>query len=177
MRQIVVFLLVATTCMTSDGHAEGFDGTICLRTGKCIDFKHFGKIDDVRGQVIEGYLDGQKVTIDVSDLSEVIFSRTYPQSRQIIVVNKEGERFTMERAWNCSVQRGKKVGCGGASYVYQDRITGKLSSSFAVSKDILSFSIGHSGAVKRNTRTGEFFPSIYNYDPFTGEELEWADKP
>ena len=28
----------------------------------------------------------------------------------------------------------------------------------------------------KNPATGEYFPSMYNFDPFTGESLEWAKR-
>jgi hypothetical protein len=65
---------------------------------------------------------------------------------------------------------------GSINYVYQDPLTKKLKESRArIENNISHLVIGEkTGDIKMNAKTGEYFPALFLYDPYTGEKLEWG---
>ena len=101
-----------------------------------------------------------------SEIKEVVFDHKGDDA--VVIVSKSGDRFTIAD---------KYINRTVAYYVYHDPITRKLKQSTAQWKDISHISIGDdAGDVKVNPTTGEYFPAMYVFDPFTGEKLKWATR-
>lgn len=159
---------------------EGYRATVCLANGNTIQTEFFGTKDKIEDYVVRGYLDGQRVEYKLSELSEVILSEYetkyydnggYNQSAKkgdLIVVAASGKRFALT---NCDLNNGE------VEYCYLDPVTESRRFSIThICKGIVSIKIGESvGQMKKNPQTGEFFPAIYSFDPFTGQKLEWAN--
>ena len=157
---------------------EGFSGTIFFRSGDRDSFYYLGQINKLSTRnVIYGRLGSQAITIELSEISEMIFSNPESSYRNkdstIIIFNKERERFTIEHA--TTILSGRS---GDICYVYGDPITKKQKNSCAdIKNNISRIVLGEtSGDLKINPSTGDFFPPYYNYDPFTGEKLEWGKR-
>ena len=88
----------------------------------------------------------------------------------VVVVSSSGKRFVLT---SCTVGD-----YGELKYCYLDPVTdGRRFTKTTIQKNIVSIKIGeHVGRMKKNPTTGEFFPAIYSFDPFTGQKLEWANQ-
>ncbi|MDQ1351150.1 MAG: hypothetical protein QG657_1452 [Acidobacteriota bacterium] len=172
---VSLLLLLAATIHTAYGQ-EGFKGTIFFRNGDSVEFDHVGDLKGVQEAKIYGKLGSQEVYYLLKDLKQIVFSdpdKTYYDLKgTLILINKQGERFTISES-SFYAPSG-----GGIKYVYQDPVTRGLKETFAfVRKNISHIVIGEkAGDIKRNPKTGEYFPAMYLYDPFTGDELEWAKR-
>ena len=52
-----------------------------------------------------------------------------------------------------------------------------MQSTTRVWGNLTRISLGEdSGDSKWNPTTGEYFPALYVFDPFTGDRLEWANR-
>lgn len=171
---VSLLLLLAATIHTAYGQ-EGFKGTIFFRNGDSVEFDHVGDLNRVQEAKIYGKLGSQVVNYLLNDLKQIVFSNPeeyYQRNGTVIIINKQGERFTISES-SFYAPNG-----GGINYVYQDPVTKGLKETEAqVWKNISHIAIGEkSGDIKRNSKTGEYFPAMYLYDPFTGEKLEWAKR-
>jgi len=163
--------------------AEGFSGAIHFRNGQSVAFNHLGTDEEVEEYHIYGNLGAQNVRYPLSELKEIIFSEaskkygstTHEKSYgDAIVINSDGERFNLTEVFIKTRRRPS----GRVYYVYNDPVTKALTATHAdVENNISHISVGeYSGELKLNPETGEYFPALYNYDPFTGEKLIWAEE-
>ena len=148
-------------------------GMIVFRDGRTITFTHFGTLDRVEDLVLEGKMGTQSVSYDVGIFQELVFVDRRAMYRgdpggEILAVTRDGRRFTFTEAR----LRGRW------SYVYLDEITRKREvGRDSPGRDIASITFGDSvGDIKMNPVTGEYYPAIYVYDPFSGDELVWATR-
>ena len=159
--------------------AEGFGGRIFFREGGSVAFVHLGTPEVVHEYAVAGAIGAQRVRYELADLSQIVFEE---KSKSAIIVSKGGDRFTVTDArltltHKFLTKRGERQYRGRTlSYVYNDPVTRRLMGSAASTWSKISHvSIeGDAGDVKRNPSTGEVFPAMYAFDPFTGEKLEWA---
>ena len=84
------------------------------------------------------------------------------------MANREDKRFTVTSG---------RFNYRAVHYVYRDPVTGKVTATSAKIEDVASIVIGkHVGNAKHNPKTGEYFPSMYNFDPYTGDKLVWCER-
>lgn len=178
-------ILVISVIMFSAGvlmAVDGYRATLCLENGNTVNVEYFGAEKGVDTYKLRGLLNGQQVCYDLSEISEVIFSEYKTKSYMTepsyvpgdaIIVSKKGKRFSLTDA---------SIGCHNLSlsriyYCYLDPVTeAKMFSYSLIFKKIVSINIGDNvGSMKKNSATGEFFPAIYSFDPFTGQKLIWAN--
>ena len=172
---VVCLLLLLAATIHAYGQ-EGFKGTIFFRNGDSVEFDHVGNLKEVGEAGINGKLGSQQVQYLLKDLKQIVFSDPdksyYSRDGTLIIINKQGERFTILESSFYAFQR------GSIQYVYQDPVTKGLKETEAqVRNNISHIAIGEkAGEIKRNPKTGEYFPAMYLYDPFTGDKLEWAKR-
>ncbi len=181
---IMLVPLFATPAPAEDG-GTGFSGTLLFHQGEAVAFDHLGNRDKLYTYTLYGIMGAQRVSFPLSDLSEVIFGerdKDYGNSErgEIIVVNAQGKRFTIREA-SISTKRAGQAGTPVCTlyYVYQDPVTEKLKETYAIpGKDVAAIKIGdHAGNIKKNPKTGEYFPSMFLFDPYTGHRLIWEKQP
>jgi len=164
---LMVCALVSTVGIAASvfGAETGFSGTLHFRNGDSVFFDHLGTTSEVATYSLSGLFGQERVSYSFAELGLVLFSDKEPST--VIVVNKQGERFTLT---DCEIR-------DGFVYVYNDPVTQKLDWTRAERKDISHIIIGkRSGKVKMNVTTGEVFPTMFVFDPFTGERLVWAEQ-
>jgi len=162
-----LFLIAASVGPAINGFSAeaGFSGTIHFTNGKSVFFDHLGTTSEVIAYNVSGLFGQQKVSYSFAELGLILFSDKEPST--IIVVNKQGERFTLT---DCEMK-------DGFLYAYNDTATRKLDWTRAERKDISHIVIGQrSGKIKMNATTQECFPAMFVFDPFTGERLVWAEQ-
>ncbi|MCD6327931.1 hypothetical protein J7M28_10320 [bacterium] len=188
MNRNLISILLSVALMLALGqlnYAEekGFGGTLHFRDGQSVHFDRLGTTSKVKDYELQGHLGKQNVKYALSELGQVIFSDKeamryvknlnikgfrYYNLGTVIVVNKKNERFTLVK---CYIRGDSKL-----AYVYNDPVTKGLRESAVSFSEIGHIAIGeHSGTAKLNAGTGEYFPAIYIFDPFTGERLIWAE--
>ena len=151
--------------------AEGFAGRIFFRSGESVAYVHLGNLNRVREYELRGNLGAQRVTYKLSDFSEVVLD--LKEDRVVVAVSRAGDRFTITNTWFYSENDQR----ASFQYVYQDPITRGLKTSYASARQVSHITIGDDvGDLKVNPATGEYFPAMYVFDPFTGEELEWSSR-
>ena len=156
--------------------AEGFSGQIFFRSGESVSYRHLGNLVGVREYVLTGNLGAQRVRYALSDFSELVVDNK--EDRAVVVVSRGGDRFTITNARLLTQdRRGDMSSTSTLLYVYQDPITRKLERSSVSWQELSHVTIGEAtGDIKVNPATGEYFPAMYVFDPFTGEELEWSSR-
>ncbi len=167
-------LMVVAGLMAAGGYAEMFGGTIAFKDGGTVEFVRLGGkyplVYDVSGK-----LGAQSVRYRFEDLGQIIFSG----GDDMIVVSKQGKRFALTDCkfhWG-SPDRSSNVDGSIVQYRYLDPVTNLEQDGDEYYGKLAFITIGSKqGTVKKSPTTGEFFPSIYNFDPFTGEKLEWAKR-
>lgn len=180
MRKAIIATWLLACCVLISAHAEptrGFSGSIQFDGGRVVPFEFLGSSKEVANYKIFGKIGNQTVSYDFADLAEIIFTdykgHQYSEKYKgpVIVVSKSGKRFTLDDAW-CWKEHYIR-------YVYLDPITEKRMDAYSpILKAIQSITIGETaGSMKVNPATGEYFPALYSFDPFTGQKLEWADRP
>lgn len=168
---LTLFLLLVFLVSPSPCAQRGFSGTLHFRNGQSVFFDHLGDTHGAARYVLKGRLGSQEVEYEFADLSQLIFSEKEPST--VIIANREKQRFTIT---DCRVWMGAKPAAGSISYVYNDPVTHALKESSARLRELTHIAIGErSGTSKLNPKTGEFFPAMFLFDPFTGEELVWAE--
>jgi hypothetical protein len=155
---------------------QGFEGTIHFRDGSTVDFAYLGRLDDHGDCTIYGQMGQQNTSYKFSQLDEIILgeSKDYYNDKyergNVIVVNGENKLTLQNGYFKESFCRDEM------SYVSSDPVTGELRRATARVSRIASITIGeHRGQMKKNPNTDQFFPPGFVYDPYTGEELIWAD--
>ena len=175
-----IFLIGAVLVMASAALAvEGYRATVCLANGNLVQTEFFGTKEKILDYVLKGKLNGQRVEYKLSQIKEIIFSEYEIKPYNIrseydghwgeaIVVSASGKRFALT---DCGIEN------GAIFYCYLDPVTESRKFTFTrIQKNIASIKIGeHVGSMKKNPETGEFFPAIYSFDPFTGKKLIWAN--
>ena len=69
------------------------------------------------------------------------------------------------------------IGNGWVRYVYLDSITKQRQQGEDRCRVISHITMGdHVGPFKQNPKNKQYFPAIYNFDPFTGEKLIWTSE-
>jgi hypothetical protein len=171
----VVFVISLAAPSSNALAAEGFRGVIAFRDGRTVEFEYLGVLNHPQEARLYGNLGKQPIKLEFHEFSEVHFSNpdgTYTghMGGEAVLVSKDGRRFTLQ-----DVLVAVGDGRGAIRYVYQDEITrGVKQGGVQIYRTVSHILIGKSsGDLKKNIATGEFFPSIYNYDPFTGAKLEW----
>lgn len=123
------------------------------------------------------FLGKQHVEYKLSEIASIIMPQSdtegYKGSGQAIVLAKNGKRFTLEKAHVGLFQASP----GQLSYFYEDPVTGRVKhASLVIHKTLAEIRSGTTtGRLRYNPITKEFFPTTYNYDPYTGVKLEWRD--
>ena len=156
---------------------EGYRATVCLANGNTVQTEFFGTKDKILDYVLTGKLNGQRVEYKLSQIKEIIFSeyetrKFYAEEPglwgEAVIVSASGKRFTLT---DCGIEN------GAIFYCYLDPVTESRKFTFTrIQKNIVSIKIGeHVGRMKKNPETGEFFPAIYSFDPFTSKKLIWAN--
>ena len=167
------FLVYPTLCPAIDG----FSGTIYFRNGDAVYFDHIGTDEKVLITTIDCKLGSQKVKYRFDEIREIYFTDKNTnynalQRGSLIVVNKQGDRYTLEDCIAGSLYGGAY---GNVTYAYNDPVTASYKYSTAQVRDINHLVIGESiGRIKYNHKTKEYFPSMYVFDPFTGQKLKWS---
>jgi len=169
----------AVICTQGAAAVRGVSGTLHFKTGRTLEFDYLGTTGNVVEYVLEGSLQGQDVSYSFVELGQIIFHTTEASSDkpetgtparlgEVIIVSKEGKRFTLQ---DCRLRSAQNL-----AYVYADPVTGKPRGGSCEFSELSDVAFGkHSGTMKVNPMTGEFFPSVYIYDPFTGRKLLWSD--
>lgn len=161
--------------------AEQTGGTIFFRDGRAVPFEMTGTSSKTYEYTLRGYMGSQKVSYVLSDFKELIFSDpTGDYSNAggpVILVSKSGDRFNLSRCDLVYRYSGSNPCSDGTfHYRYLDPVTKALKTGESRWHAISHIEMGDSsGTLRRNPVTGEFFPSVYNFDPFTGQKLEWAN--
>lgn len=160
---------------------DGFSGTLYFQQGKSVKFEHLGLKNALNIYSIRGVMGGQKVTINLSEIKEVIFADQScyydgKEKGEVVVVNRQGERFTIQDAYLQEKRENYSDRSGIIHYVYNDPVTKMRKQTYGIpGEDISGVKIGeHVGDIKLNPKTGDYFPSMYVYDPFTGHKLIWS---
>ena len=193
--------LHATAADESNRHA--FAGTINFRNGEVVKFNHLGTQDSVFQYGVMGQLGMKKVRYDFTELNEVIFADKACAYRSgghrfwnvgergtLEIVSRDGTRFTLTDAAVIGVTPRSRSGIHSLStgeiyYTYNDPVTRSVRDSKAKIGDRIKAKTGDGiasvsidrvvGTMKLNSETGAYFPSTYNYDPYTGQPLTWAE--
>ena len=160
---------------------DGVSGVIHFRDGRQVPFEHFGEIDKVEEPVLYGYLGNQRVKYKLHELGEIHFvnaSANYnnpgQEEDECLIVSRSGDRFTLRGV----ELQGSNRSTGTVYYVYLDPITTQRKAGSDGCGVISHITMGDDvGPLKRNPKNGQFFPAIYNFDPFTGQKLEWTSVP
>ena len=171
---LVFVLMIVLSSLVS---AEGFGGTIILRDGNTIEFLYLGNLERVADRFIRGVYKGASVKYPFETFKEIHFAEKNKDYRDpfydgttgdILVVLPGGDRLTISKAHID----------GQLSFVFQDPITGKLTSNRkSCGRSIFAILIGEEkGSIKYNPRTGDYFPWTFNYDPYTGDRLIWTEE-
>lgn len=170
---ISALLVLLTVCLLlSNSYAEqpSFFATIHKSDGTKIEIIEFLEPDPG----MEGTYNGQRLHIPFSKIrkAEVIGklicnSQCYAKYR---ITNDIGEEFIIEDA-NISSHGGKK--CCAIFYNEFNPITREVAKKvFRVPRNMTMITIGdQKNTMKYNPRTGKFYPSNFEFDPITGEEL------
>jgi hypothetical protein len=171
-------VLVVAGFLAAGCFAEMFGGTIAFKDGGTVEFVRMGDGSPAE-YTLFGKLGEQRVEYKFNDLGQIIFSggKFDNANGEAVVVSKAGKRFSIS---NCTVS-GKsprwKYANSSLLYRYLDPITNQEQDGKEPPEKIASITIGAAqGDVKKSPTTGEYFPSMYNFDPFTGEKLEWAKR-
>ncbi len=158
--------------------ADMFGGTITFKDGGTVDFTRLGNEKPLVYK-LNGKLGEQEVRYDFSDLGEIVFANGSFTSGdgEAVVISKAGKRFSLT---DCRCDGYLESGTFFSStlfYTYLDPITNKEQTAYKAFSEVASITIGKAqGNVKKNPTTSEWFPSNYNFDPFTGEKLVWAKR-
>lgn len=174
MRKYFLFLLLGLPLALLG--AENFAGSIQFAEGRVVAFEHFGTGKSTAPYKIIGKMGQQRVEYPFADVAEIIFpdykETSYRPDRtgDLIVVSRSGKRFTIEEAYVFPYET--------IIYHYLDPVTEDLERAHSkIFGAITSIRIGeHSGKLKLNPKTGEYFPASYIFDPYTGAKLQWADR-
>ena len=165
--------LLATGCF-----AEMFGGTIAFKDGGTVAFVRLGN-DTPHNCKLYGKLGEQRVEYRFEDLGQIIFSGgSFSSGKgEAVVVSKNGKRFLLTE---CTVTWHSVKGAANSGeliYRYLDPITSQEQNGKEPCEKIASIAIGSAtGDVKKSPTTEEYFPSMYNFDPFTGEKLDWTKR-
>jgi hypothetical protein len=175
-------LLCGLLLPATGAKAQHFGGTIVFRNGDKVEFTHLGATNNARQYYLVGKLGAKAVKFDLGELKEVALAennRHYGplagDGGTVIILNKDEERFTLTEAGFLAEGF---VGVPPLEYTYFDVVTKKQRTSRAVLRDnVMSISIGRNvGNIKLNSKTGEYFPPLFVFDPFTGDRLVWAEE-
>jgi len=163
---------------------DGVSGVIHFTDGRQVPFKYFGTVNTIGDVHVQGYIGTQRSAYTLDELGEVHFAnpeaiyREGVAADELLIVSKRGDRFTMRGTRVTSRGGGEQWSPGWIRYVYLDPVTNELRSGRDSCRNISHITLGSDvGPLKRNPKNGQYFPSIYSYDPFTGEKLEWTSEP
>ena len=182
--RLIAFAALIITALTLAGATtkapEGVGGSIYFRDGRIVEFSSLGEVDDVWGYALVGKMGLQNVAYKLSDFSQIQLPNEKDEfynsgGSEAIVFSRTGERFTINDAY---FKRNPGDSTRYLSYVYLDPITRARRQGTDAFRDIshIEFS-DHAGRWKHNPKNNAYFPSNYNFDPFTGDKLEWIDEP
>jgi hypothetical protein len=163
---------------------NGVSGVIHFTDGRQVKFKHFGTTSRVGDVHVQGYIGTQRAEYTLDELGEIHFAnpegfyREGEARDELLIISKAGDQFTMRGTRVTSRGGGKQDFRGVIRYVYLDPVTRQLRDGQDSCLNSSHITMGKStGPLKRNPKNGQFFPSIYNFDPFTGEKLQWTSEP
>ncbi len=157
-------------------------GTISFRSGEVINYEYLGSVNNIKTFGVRGNLGSQFVTYNLSELSEVIFINPNADYRRnfsdIIIVNKNGKRYTLTDAYFYILHKDGPTAHSQIVYVFRDPVTNNLKTAPAnIRNNVYSITIGNNiGKMRFNPKSGEYFPSTFIYDPYTGDKLVWASR-
>ncbi len=182
--RIITIAALIITALTLAGATtkapEGVSGSIYFRDGRIVEFSSLGEVDDMWGYALVGKMGLQNVAYKLSDFSQIQLPNEKDEfysngGSEAIVFSRTGERFTINDAY---FKRNPGDSTLYLSYVYLDPITRARRQGTDAFQDISHIELGeHTGRWKHNPRNNAYFPSNYNFDPFTGDKLEWIDEP
>jgi hypothetical protein len=184
--RIITIAALIITALTLAGATtkapEGVSGSIYFRDGRIIEFSSLGGVDFLKEYVIHGKLGLQDVAYKFSEVAQIEFPNkeaTFYSSAsesEAIIVSRSGNRFTLNDVYfkNANTRDTTQA----IDYVYLDPVTNERRRGNDAFRDISHIELGeHAGRWKHNPRNNAYFPSNYNFDPFTGDKLEWIDEP
>lgn len=149
---------------------EKFSGSIQFAEGRVVEFEHFGTGKSKAPYKIIGKMGQQRVEYPFADVAEIIFpdyketSYRPDKTGDLIVVSRSGKRFTIEEAYVFPYET--------IIYHYLDPVTENLERAHSkIFGAITSIRIGeHSGKLKLNPKTGEFFSGLLYFRPLYRRE-------
>ncbi len=177
----LVFLILFAFKIPFVASAErkGFSGVLYFRDGSAVEFNHIGGLENIDPCEIWGKLKSQDVILNCYEIKEIHFADTNKRydtddRGDLIIVNRQGQKFTLQEGYfwaDGSWHKGGKF-----HFTYNDPITNSVKKSPAKIHNKISHIIieEHIGTLKCNPSNKQYFPAVYNYDPFTGEKLQWA---
>jgi hypothetical protein len=179
MKKLLIACVFMAACLVQ---AEQTGGTIYFRDGRAVPFESTGTQTAPSEYKISGHLGAQRVEYSFSDFKEMVLAEVKAgysdEADSVILVSKSGERFTLTQVkFFQRLEKDRKIISGSSfKYTYLDPITQEVKSAFTQWDAVGHIEMGSSaGTLRRNPVTNEFFPARYNFDPFTGQKLEWAN--
>ena len=172
-----IFMIFLPAASYPQDKISGFSGTIYFRDGNSVDFNYLGRQNIIAKTLVRGQIGTRYVEFPFEELKEIYFSNKNARydgspGSDLMVINQEGERLTLT---NCIVWGGFNIS-GHIAYVYNEPGTEALKLTIvSINQNISRIIIGDdTGDMKLNPKTGEYFPAIFIYDPFTGDKLIWV---
>jgi len=175
---LFILVILLPKISNSQDRLKVFSGSIYFRDGTSVSFNYLGNLKYVVKTAVRGKVGAQNVEFPFEELKEIHFANKNARydgspGSDLTIINEEEERFTLT---NCVVWGGFSIS-GYIAYVYNDPATKTLKVTYAsICNNISLIVIGEVGDMKFNPKTGEYFPAMYIYDPFTGEKLIWATR-
>lgn len=166
----LVLLAVSTPISFAQQHTTG---TVTVEGGETIEFVAIGSVqngeilplDDNEARV-RGEYQGKQLEMGLRELQ-----RIEVLERGVRVTTPSGETFILS---NVDIQAGHRV-IGGNSpeldVVTRNPINNSLDDQSFQAGEIKRVTINSGYSLKKNPNTNRYFPSSYNFDPFTGAEL------
>jgi hypothetical protein len=178
-------LTAALLGAAADPGPVGVSATLRFRDGQVVRAIHFGGERGIEECGVDGYRGEQRVFYPLAELREVQFARagagyTGAPADEVVVVGKDGARGTLARARFRQLEPPPSAAeprVGSVRYVSIDPVTKTRKTATAECGALAAITMGDdTGRRRRNAKTGQFFPTAYAFDPYTGEALEWTDE-
>lgn len=158
---------------------DGVEGTVFFRDGRMVQFTSIGEIDKRWTYGLRAKLGLQSVSYRFTEIASIQLANPKEryigeESSEVLLTSLSGDQFTLRSVE--LVGNSKQV--SRFAYVYNDPVTMKRRQGSDAWHDISHIEFGpHRGRWRRNPENDTYFPSTFNYDPYTGQKLVWEDEP
>lgn len=186
LKKSVIVLVISCICLLMLGMssieartADGVEGAVYFRDGRVVQFTSIGEIDKLWTYGLRAKLGLQSVSYRFTEIASIQLTNPEElyiggESSEVLLTSLNGDRFTL--SFVELVGNSKQV--SRFAYVYNDPVTKKRRQGSDAWHDISHIEFGeHRGRWRRNPENNAYFPSTFNYDPYTGQKLVWEDEP